>query len=258
MDDLRRNGFSCMLNLSASPVTYLRSLRDGWVPVQRFRPLRAETGIWTKVDQLHHSISRLPGLWRMKDNDFLYRLARRMHRDPKPRGHLTLSSCARPIEMAELIQNSAANDCITQRRDARYLKWRFADPFTLYRYLYWDDGGLKGFLVLERRRNGSFGHVKIADWQAESRVVSRALLKLALESAKPAAISIWTGSRSENEIHVLEEAGFSRFDDTRGKKRYKPSLLFRMLDTKGEPLDGRDGNRLVDGAAWDVRMLFLN
>jgi GNAT superfamily N-acetyltransferase len=258
MTDLKQRGFTCMLNLGASPATYFRSLRDGWVAIQAFDPVRTETGIWQKVDQLHHKIVGIPGLWRMEDNDLLYRLVRRKRRHPKSRVPLSVSSSARPLEMAEFILSGAPDKRITQRRDARYLKWRFADPFASFHFLYWDDGDLKGFLVLEQRRHRSFGHVKIADWQAADEVIRRALLECAIEFANPAAISIWTGSRSESEIRLLGEAAFRRFDDSRGIKRYKPSLLLRTLDADTLPDDRGDDVSLTDGSAWNVRMLFCD
>jgi hypothetical protein len=67
--------------------------------------------------------------------------------------------------MAELVARRPWDGRIRHLRDAEYFAWRFRDPLHDYRFLYWDDGGLRGYPVLQRYVSDRADHgcVNIAD-----------------------------------------------------------------------------------------------
>ena len=70
--------------------------------------------------------------------------------------------------MAELVERLGHDGRIRYRRDREYLDWRFRNPTSEYRFLYWEESRLEGYLVLSRRVSdlGAWYRVYIADLEA--------------------------------------------------------------------------------------------
>ena len=76
--------------------------------------------------------------------------------------------------MAELAERIGYDGRIRHVRDEQYFSWRFQNPLSEYRFLFWDNGRLDGYLVLYRKvyPPGNDELAYIVDWDAinETRV----------------------------------------------------------------------------------------
>jgi len=155
--------------------------------------------------------------------------------------------------MERIARCSRSDTRISHATNAKYLDWRFRNPLSSYRFLYRDDGELRGFLVLQRPRSGRIRQLNLLDWQADTRETKRALLNAALKFAGPSCVTTWTVGLPDMNKELLREAGFAPFDESSGVRRYRPSLLVRPIG--GEDIDGA-AQTIANPEGWDIRMLF--
>jgi len=259
LDDAARHGYRFAVSLSAGPVTYVSSLASGWRAPGSYQLMVRQPSM-SPVLQGVRTLLRGRGLGRLAAA-----LGRRFA--PGPFAHLdrmntgpgavTVSRMPRPADMAALVARLAWDGRIRHVRDARYLAWRFQNPLHEYRFLFWDEGGLQGYLVLQRylAKWADRTRVNIADWEGDERVRA-ALLAAALEHGRFAQLSTWSAGATESTRAVLHDAGFALApaDDVRGRSQ---GLLVRGL---GEAAGGARwllGRRdLLNIADWDLRMLY--
>ena len=248
--DASLRDFPFAVSLSAGPVTFFASLAAGWRAAgsyqQAHRP-RSPRSRWQRgLDRL-----RSPGA------PPLFAALDRCIADST--GSLAVSRTARPEAMAELIRRLPWDGRIRHVRDARYLDWRFRNPQHEYRFLYWDDGTLQGYLVLQRYLAASADRerVNIVDWEAVDDRVRADLLDAALKLGDFPRVHIWTVGAAESVRALLQRHGFLVDEERRGVRGHSSGLLVRRLgatpDTDGWLLGERN---LLDIADWDLRMLY--
>jgi GNAT superfamily N-acetyltransferase len=256
-----RHGFPFALSLSAGSVTFVNSLAQGWRSAGSYQPAWHGRISNPFLRRLRDLARRMPWVERFKGAlDVL--TARRLFEgdrsDASPTaGRVSFSTDPRPMEMAALVARSAWDGRIRHVRDASYLAWRFRNPRNAYRFLYRDDGGLQGYLVLQRRvvGRGDRGIVSIADWEAADELTRRDLLRAALQRSRYARIQAWTVSLDEAGRALLRDHGFvTEESNSRGSRK---GLLVRRLQD-AEPtarwsLGSRDLSSIAD---WDLRMLY--
>ena len=95
----------------------------------------------------------------------------------------------------------------------------------------------------------------MVDWRGDDQSVKRLLMQAAVAATRPAAISIWTVNRAEEDKAILLQAGFHPLDETRGMKRYQPALLIKPL-TEGTDAQDLLSQQLSAPGNWDSHMLF--
>lgn len=172
-------------------------------------------------------------------------------------GPVMLSRSPRPREMADLVARLPWGGGIRHVRDADYLAWRFRNPLHEYRFLFWDDGGLQGYLVLQRYLSecADQGCVNIADWEAADEHIRSGLLEAALTWGHFARLHAWTVGLSDA-IHArLRDHGFVRAEAAVRTQSGGP-LVCRLGEAEPDTpwkLGGRD---LLHIADWDLRMLY--
>ncbi len=175
--------------------------------------------------------------------------------------NVTLGQVPRPREMAQLAERIGHDGRIRHVRDEQYFSWRFDNPLSEYRFLYWDDGQLEGYLVLYMKvaDPGEEDLVYIVDWDATSAPVWQGLIDAALAWGDFDRISIWSDSLSESAKELLRDSGFD-FRDKTGNTLSDldgTQVLIAQLDAQRQPSDwtacGRD---VMDPAQWDLRATF--
>lgn len=255
--DLASRGYQYLLNLSASPVTFLHSLRNGWKVIQPWQTVRLETGPWETIQRTHARMIKLPYLWRLENSNPAQDILKKLHRAMTGNriGDVVISDESRPDAMAAVAARNASSKAITHGMDADYLRWRFRSPVSEYQFFYLGEDELQGYLVMETRRAGSHGHCAVVDWRGDEPSAKQALIQAAIAATRPAAISIWTVSRSEEDKEILQQAGFHSIDETRGIKRYQPALLIKPLIESTEAHDLLS-QQISDPENWDSHMLF--
>src|SRR5262249_31392774 len=147
---------------------------------------------------------------------------------------------------------------IRYRRDREYLDWRFRDPSKEYRFLYWDESRLEGYLVLSKRGSdlGKWQRVYVSDLEATDARIRRALLSAAMNWGRFAELVTSTGSRSDEEFRLLQDHGFAPVDGA-DTARGCPGILVRALGTDLRASEWQLGGRkITDIRNWDIRVLY--
>ena len=160
--------------------------------------------------------------------------------------------------MAALIARLPWDGRIRHVRDSTYLAWRFRNPMREYRFVFWDDGGLQGYLVLQRSLSdgADAGLVGIADWEAADERVAAALLDVALDRGGFTRVQAWSAGIAPERQATIDAHGFVAAEDSGMRARSKGLLVRRLgLAERDErwSLGSRDLLRIDD---WDLRMVY--
>src|SRR5690606_31230144 len=133
--------------------------------------------------------------------------------------------------------------------------WRFANPLADYRFVTARDGDerLCGYAVLRGNPVRGYVTVTIADLEATDDATVEALLEHILHRGRLAEVLVWGESLSPKFETAFRRHGFSDAPQSRpGGSGDKILVKFASGETDATGL----GERLVDGTAWDMRMLY--
>ena len=263
LDDAARRGHAYVFSLSPGPVTLVTSLVSGWSRVGVMRPLRRRRprGL---LPRCRSGLSKVPVLWRLAEGlsrralrrPPFRRLDRREGRHRLGRGReIDLERGPRVGAMADLVRRLGHDGRVRHVRDERYLAWRFQNPLHEYRYLFYEDDGLEGYLVLQAYRGDRRRGVNIADWEGTTSEIRADLLRAAIEWGDFDQLSVWTATLSDEALEQLTAATF--VPPPAGSWLHSPNVLVtttRRADPAPDPTLG--GRRLLELAEWDMRMLY--
>ena len=172
------------------------------------------------------------------------------------KGRITVSSEAKPEAMAALLDQLDGARPIRQRRDSDYFAWRLAKPLSTYRFLFWEDATLEGFLILQTARFADFLEHRIPDLRGTSPAVKRDLLYAVRDRGGLDDLVVWTSSLPEEDRALFGSAGFKPMDESSGVKGFRRTLMVRSVDDRASAGDWTlSGRALLDLANWDIRML---
>lgn len=250
LGDAARCGFPYAVSLSAGTITFVASLAAGWRSPGSYQSVRRDRSTlprwrrWISPERPSHPAA---DPFDAVDRHTVV-------------GAVSVARSARPADMADLIGRLAWDGRIRHVRDARYFAWRFRNPLHEYRFLYWDDGALQGYLVLQRylAEGADRQRINIVDWEAIDERVRARLLSVALSRGAFARVHTWTVGATAPVRRLLRRHGFVAADDPAGGIRTRSSgLLVRQL------VPGRDAGRwlfgerdMLDVGDWDLRPLY--
>jgi hypothetical protein len=293
LNDLSISGYAYVFDLSAAPHVALSLLMQGW------RSIFVQTAS-REIDHTTQSGGLVENEWKLSifvaayrkicgHLDRLplltatYRWLRRYTYDPilrrttetrrafvdldcnagrhKINPHVSLSKTARPRAMAELAQRIGYDGRIRHVRDEQYFSWRFQNPLSEYRFLFWDNGRLDGYLVLNMKvyPPGNDELAYIVDWDAINGHVWHDLLQAAMQWGDFNYISMWSAALSEDVKRLLRNAGFAFKDKTGSATRdvRGENILVKSVNQKIHPPDWiLDGRNLLDATNWDLRTIY--
>jgi hypothetical protein len=171
---------------------------------------------------------------------------------------LALETSARCEAMAQLVARSGETR-MRHVRDAQYFQWRFQQPLSRYRFLYWSDRELEGYLVLQEYVSDyAIKHViNIVDWEASTDAIRGELLRAAVALVRRRDLVIWSSGLPETMRAVLARSGFRPNPEPDSAARQRDVLLIRRTG-ESRPEDSWEfaGRRLLDLKNWDVPMLY--
>ncbi len=223
-------GHDYVLNFSATPATFFSSINSGWRSVGPYRmaargPGEVSPELQTRVRQAER--------------------------------HVSIKKIPKPTNMEELVVRAGRHGPMQHVRDRRYYAWRFQNPLCVYRFLFWQDRGLEGFLVLRTARYNRAKVTQIVEWEATRSSVFEDLLFTALHHNRSHATAIWTAAMPSRAMRALRNAGFRRVDESSGVENYQPGVLVRAVDDE-VPADrwAMAGLPLLDNANWNLRMIY--
>lgn len=272
--DLSRRGHDYVFNLSAGDVTLHSSLSMAWRSAGWTGPMRRPSrrgGSTDRIKALLRPLRHLPvvsrglaraGDWhrahtrRMLAQEQAASMARAVPRPPQ----LSCSDLPDCAGMAALVDRIGADGRIRHVRDETYLRWRYGNPMSRYRFFSWTVERLEGYLVLQEATSPRFDPeiLNIVDWEASDPTIRRRLLEGAMaECSHDRTVVAWTATLPPDLVALLAEYGFRHVDSPHDASRAAPAILMRpvLLDqsTGDWQLAGR---RLLDQANWDLRLIY--
>lgn len=266
--DLDGSGQPFVFNLSASLATQLASLRAGWRSLGPLEDWRRRAPVEAPPRGLRGHARRLPYVWRFvapaAPLQAFHALDRNAARQRSaPHRAVAVEAAPRPEAMAALVARLPGDARIRHVRDSRYFAWRFGNPLSRYRFLYWTGAALEGYLVLQTAARRPAGVVSVLDWEAPDPEVRAALLHAALAWGRFAEVAIWADSLPPESRAVLREAGFvlvpraASLGQAHRMQVPRPTVLVRALGPAAAAREWTlSGLSVLDLAAWDLRMLY--
>ena len=267
--DLAERQYDYVMSLGgASRINALGLMASGWKSGGGLRPIGRISVKAKRSGRARHMLKRIPWLWRFGEARALYFADQQRpfrHLDRMAPGHgrnadlpISVTKTPRIDAMADLVERNGHDGRIRYVRDREYFDWRFRNPLSDYRYLYWEESCLDGYLILASRASdlGAFYRVYVADLVATSASVRAGLLAAAARWGRFPEIATWSATLSEDELQDLRAQDFAPIDpeDT---ARGCPCILVRPLRNGAAPGNWILGGRnLLDTRSWDVRPLF--
>ena len=193
LDDLAHSGVTYVLNLSASKVTYLAYLTMGWRRAGHLQTMHRINREGDSLRRARRYASRLPFFASAeKPFDLLDKKYGRHRHETST--HISLEQAPRPQAMAELVERIGSDGRICHVRDQQYFSWRFQNPRSQYRFLFWEDARLEGYLVLCRLIQADRPAVSIVDWEATNAQVRAELLEAVIRWGNFQWLLIWSAT----------------------------------------------------------------
>jgi hypothetical protein len=246
LNDLTNSGNTYVFSLSANKITYLGCLAMGWC------------GIGTLQVMQRRSADGLSSLSSTEEPHPFYSLDRKgAGSGGEASPHVSVELTARPKAMAELIERIGGDGRMRHVRDQQYFAWRFQNPRAVYRFLFWRDARLEGYLVLRRWVYTERVGVSIVDWEATNAQARADLLQAAIHWGNFGSLTIWSATLPDEAKTLLQIADFKELEGTGNTTRYVPTVLVRPI--RDEMLKGDwvlADRRLLDLANWDLRMIY--
>jgi GNAT superfamily N-acetyltransferase len=256
LQDLHTRGYDYVFNLSAGDVTLLSSLKMGWRNAGWLAPMRRASILGRLVRRAVRMSREIAGLgappprrW-LKHLD-LTRVRRALQRTPQ----ISFQDQPRCSDMANLVERIANTGRIAHVRNREYFQWRFQNPLSRYRFLFWHEQHLEGYLVLQEYTSGDV--VNVVDWEASRLSIKAHLLDAAISALTGAPIVIWSATLSQKEIEILQKNQFRLLISAGDPLRSPPAILVRPTKISPSEDEWRVGDvPLLALDSWDMRMLY--
>lgn len=269
-EDLADRKHQYALNASAGPMNVLSSLAAGWRNVGSMAPMRRRSWRSALRDHRAQLIARLPLLSRGMQEAQPRRIEKRrrsfvdidtgrVRHSLKGFSDVIFEQVPRSEAMAELIERIGSDGRVRQVRDRRYFDWRFENPQSRYRYIFWEKRRLEGYLVLQEYTSGYADPevVNIVDCEASSVAVQSELLQAAVNLIADRGLTIWSVSLPPETKVLLAEKGFKPLPQSKSAAQQSDMLLIRRVGDRGPVSDWiAAGRPLLEMSSWDLRMLY--
>ena len=249
LNDLADKEVPYVFNFSAGKVTKLGSLAMGWRSTPSLKML-------SRPNHMRRIGRRLSVFSSARRPDPFYSFDKNGSPSPRNTGSsVVFEKAPRPKAMADLIKENGYDGRIRQVRDEPYFAWRFNNPRSEYRFIFWEDTGVRGYLVLQfdcRKKRDLIG---LVDWEATHIQVKVAMLHAALKYGKFESISLWSATLSQKEKKILCDAGFKPVKEEKGVAKNYPSILvFSVWNGSVEGNFMINRKNLLHLSNWDLRM----
>ena len=274
LNDLAADGYTYTLSMTAVPIAFWAIIKMGWRCPAAYRVLRRETwpgrftrvggGLARRVPALGSLLQRHGNPLSGASNDAFAGLDAAEGGDVDSEdGPICVEPTPRSEAMAALVAQLGSDGRLRHVRDEAFFSWRFADPFRTFRFLYWDDGALQGYLILSAHLpTTGRTDIEIVDWEASDIEVKDALLRAAIGLGRFDTLTIWSTTLPESTLAILRDARFTyvrpRLRDRTGRLEQNwPGLLIRPTTDEIHDhqwtLGGRD---ILDITNWELRQAY--
>ncbi len=195
-------------------------------------------------------------------HEHVYRsLDRHLGRPSVGRVPVTVDAQPRSDAMAELRERVRVDGRIRQLPNPAYIDWRYRNPFSHYRFLYWHGRRLEGYLVLQTSARRRESEVRVLEWEATDSSVRAALLRTALDRGHFERVTIWSATLPTDAQEMLAASHFA--PERRAGMASVELPTVHVRPTREAPPETAAGDApawtiagmpLLDRRSWDVRM----
>ncbi len=294
--DLAQRGYSFVFDLTASPEVALVMLINGWrsLYLQSAHRANVQPAV-VSPERLPRLRTGYRQLRSYAENSTLFsagyqqlrQLKQRLTAQPAPRpvthpfqrfdhhhrqhhqiqgraqhhAPITMQMTPQPAAMAALLGRLPQDQRMRHVRDENYFNWRFQNPLSDYRFLFWGNSQLEGYLVLQTSVNAQddTAWVNIVDWEATNAQVQADLLQAALTWGEFKEVEIWSATLAEPAKQLLGQAGFhfcNRTGSARRDLRGARLMVYALQPERSQPGWTIDHDYLLNLANWDIRMIY--
>jgi hypothetical protein len=163
-----------------------------------------------------------------------------------------------PEAMAELVERVVDDGRIRQVRDNAFFQWRYKNPRSKYRFLYWGNvDKIDGYIVLRSRINERDGNVMIVDWETENLDIFKNLLNASIKLGQFRYLSTWSESLSHEKKKMLKERGFSisTYVGEEDRDNFPPIILVNKIADNNWKINNCN---ILDVSNWDLRPIYAD
>ncbi len=269
--DLDTMGVQYEFSFNATPLNTMISLSMGWKSMGEIKNIKKQ--FQTSESRVMTLARRLAGPYARKllRKTGIGMILNRSKRDNSQRidmiyhnpgtqlpPHIVLDNKPRPEEMALLVNSTLPENKITLVRDEMYFLWRYNNPLSKYLFLYWYDGGLKGYLVLQSHLYSMEpgGVHNILELEAAVPSIRIELLNALMSLMDSGSISIWATMLDRESRDFLISKGFEE-EAINSVNEPRRTMLLRPLGGQSDTMEFQ-GLNLLDANSWDFKMIYMH
>jgi hypothetical protein len=172
-------------------------------------------------------------------------------------GQVFVQDTPRSGQMADFIKRLPSNPRMQHVRDAEYFAWRYRNPRSAYRFLYWGKDELEGYLILQAPIRPGIHPVTIVDWEAQNLAVRAELLETAIRLGDFEHLTTWGVSLPLETMMLLRESGFVFKTELDEAEDYQPEIMLRPSGLEPVEAAWQLGDlTLLDLQNWDFRAIY--
>jgi hypothetical protein len=158
--------------------------------------------------------------------------------------------------MTEFVEKLCNDGRIRHVRDRNFFSWRYKNPRSEYRFLYWgDEEKIDGYITIRSRGNKKDGKVMIVDWEAVDHEISRQLLNASIKLGEFNSISTWSETLSLEKKNLLIDCGFkiSTYNIEENPTHFPPVLLIKNITDNNWKIENCN---MLEIHNWDLRPIY--
>lgn len=277
LQDMESTSFRYVVTLSANASSAASNIKLGWQPVAsiqplvRFRPTpeipeRKLRTLLCKVPLAHKAYTTLRNVFRTpatsthSSSETISSfdvMDGHKHRQKGKFAHLSVEDIPRSTQMADLVAQLPADGRMRHVRDVEFHNWRYLNPRSKYRFLFWGQEPLEGYLILQTSARPGRHPVTIVDWEARNAEAKAKLLESAIQWGDFDVLSTWGISLAAPTVELLRQSGFVSQTESQEGLTYQPEILLRPAAAHPEETDWQVGSKdLRDLGNWDFRPIY--
>ena len=219
LKDLAEKGYSYTLSMGTRPVVLGSNMKLGWRTIGSLDPLGrtgaqpeslsgtyAAPGKFALIKTVYRELSA--GERRSQPSQFELLDGVRDRCNGKLDDHISMGKNLRIVDVVRLKNKIDCDHRIRHVQDEVYYEWRLQNPRSTYRFLFWDDSELEGYLILQSMTFNQDGTVNLVDWCAISDEILGELLEAAIPLMSGQMLALWGGTLTRKERRIFEAANF--------------------------------------------------
>lgn len=268
--DLQSDRYDFDICLGSNQFSSGSAIRLGWAKVGELKTMLWQAGQnVSQLRQIARKIPMLPTVYRFLHKGSTPRQESRAAFQPfqtldqnyrRTSGFggvgIVVEEKARPDAMAGLVNRRKYDGRIRHVRDEQFYTWRYQNPLSVYRFLFWEKAGFQGYLVLQQPVRAVENTAFIVDWETTDVRLFSELVQSVIRWGGFSSVGIWSVTLDDYAVTELSKLGFRELSESNAHQAvfFLRSLLVLPLNTADRGTMG--GRTLLDTSNWDLRPIY--